>query len=208
MKLKLFYRIILSFFILSSCGDGDDTKKLEQTIIFEALPPCGLNVEQIELYATASSGLPITFTSQYPEIASISGNVVTLHKGGNSLITARQEGNDTYYEAPQITRMLLIYANDPNKKDQTITFSLEGLTLWTISDGGLNLTTYARSTSGLPITFSTSRPDVAYVENGELKVVYGVDRQSIMIYASQPGNNEYNPAKTVGLSLQVECDQH
>lgn len=207
MRIKIFYGIILSL-LLVSCTGSDDDKKLEQTIIFEALPPCGLNDEKIVLSAIASSGLPVTFTSQYPDIASVSGNEVTLHKGGNTFITAHQTGNDAYYEAPQITRMLLVYADDPDKENQTITFDLEGLTSWKLSDGSLNLTTYARSTSGLPVTFSTSRPDLVTIDNGELKIVYGIERHSIMVYASQPGNDKYNPAETVGLTISVECDLH
>jgi hypothetical protein len=40
--------------------------------------------------ATASSGLPVTYTSSDPSIASVSGSTITIHKAGVVVITVSQ----------------------------------------------------------------------------------------------------------------------
>jgi hypothetical protein len=207
MKQSNFLIYILPLMLLA-CGKED--AKTEQTILFDALPAKMSTDAPFALEATASSGLPVTFTGNDPSIASVSGNTVTIHKAGNVYITAGQPGNDRFYEAPGIMRMLTVLHADPDKKSQTITFDFGDLREWKISDGILGLNNYAVASSGLPVTFESSRPAAATVnrETGELSVVWGADRQTIMIYATQGGNGEYNPASVVARSLSVFCDQH
>ena len=103
---------------------------------------------------------------------------------------------------------MTIYPYSADKKDQTISFELD-IDEWKISQGMLLMKGYARASSGLPVTFTSSRESAATIsENGELNVVFGAERQTITMYASQSGNNEYNPVKTVSQKLTVVCDQH
>jgi hypothetical protein len=194
--------------MLLACGKED--AKTEQTILFDALPAKISTDAPFTLEATASSGLPVAFTGNDPSIASVSGNTVTIHKAGNVYITASQSGNERFYEAPGIMRMLTVLHADPDKKNQTITFDFGDLREWKISDGILGLSDYAVASSGLPVTFESSRPAAATVnrETGELSVVWGAERQTVMIYAIQGGNSEYNPAPVAARPLSVFCDRH
>ena len=69
-----------------------------QTITFNPLPSACINTT-INLTATASSGLAITYTSSNPALASVAGNVVTTLAAGTVTITASQAGNGTYSPA-------------------------------------------------------------------------------------------------------------
>ena len=54
-----------------------------------------------ELTATASSGLPVSYTSSDPLVASISGSTVTILRAGTVTITATQAGNDNWNPATE-----------------------------------------------------------------------------------------------------------
>lgn len=192
--------------VLFTACSSDDSKE-SQSITFDELPALSEGSEYT-LSATSSSGLTVSFRSTDPSYATVEGNKLKALKSGVVSIVASQPGNDTYYEAPEIRRMLTVNAYSADKKDQTITFKLD-VSEWKLSQGALSLKGYATSSSGLPITFSSSRESAANVNtNGELDIVFGIDKQTITIYASQQGNDEYNPATTVGQKLDVICDLH
>jgi len=73
--------------------------KQNQTITFNALPNKHVNDVAFELTATASSGLPVTFTSSDSSVASITASTVTILKVGSVTITASQAGNDNWVSA-------------------------------------------------------------------------------------------------------------
>lgn len=61
--------------------------------------------------ATATSGLPVIFTSAVtPSICSVSGSTVTGIRAGVCTITASQPGNATYAPAPQVTQNITVAA--------------------------------------------------------------------------------------------------
>jgi uncharacterized repeat protein (TIGR03803 family) len=85
-------------------------RKTDQVIIFNPLITKNYGDNPFALTATASSGLPITYISSNPAVATISGSTVTILSPGVTTITARQIGNSTYNVAPdavQILRVLL-----------------------------------------------------------------------------------------------------
>jgi len=55
------------------------------------------------LVATASSGLPVTFTSGNTNVFTISGTTATMHGTGTTTITAAQVGNTNYNAATPVT---------------------------------------------------------------------------------------------------------
>ncbi len=57
---------------------------------------------QIQLTATATSGLPVTYSVSDPNIASVSGNLLTLLQPGTTFVTATQTGNANYAAAPPV----------------------------------------------------------------------------------------------------------
>ncbi|MDE5552164.1 MAG: Ig-like domain-containing protein, partial [Muribaculaceae bacterium] len=58
--------------------------------------------QEVELTATASSGLEIKYESSNPEIATINENTLRFLSDGNVIITATQSGNENYLEAAPV----------------------------------------------------------------------------------------------------------
>ena len=58
---------------------------------------------QLQLTATASSGLPVTYSVSNKNIASVSGNVLTLILPGTTVVTASQAGDANHTAAPALT---------------------------------------------------------------------------------------------------------
>jgi hypothetical protein len=77
---------------------------LGQTISFAALPDQALGGGTVSLSASATSGLPVQFTSQTPSTCSVSGNTVTLVAFGLCSIAADQAGGGNYAAAPTVIR--------------------------------------------------------------------------------------------------------
>ena len=66
------------------------------------------------LTATASSGLPVTFTSATTGVCTItSDGVLTFVKTGTCTIRANQAGNSSYNAAPQVTQSFTVSATSP-----------------------------------------------------------------------------------------------
>lgn len=82
----------------------------QQTITFDALADKSLGDGNFSLSATASSGLTVTFTSSNPNVATVSGNTVTIVGPGTSTITASQPGNASYSAAPDVQQTLTVNA--------------------------------------------------------------------------------------------------
>jgi len=57
----------------------------------------------VQLTATASSGLPVTYSVSDPSIATVSGSVLTLLKPGTTIVTAVQAGDNNYNAATAVT---------------------------------------------------------------------------------------------------------
>jgi ELWxxDGT repeat protein len=83
--------------------------KKEQTITFEQMPTGKrANDGTFTISATATSGLPVTFTSSNPGVAEVSGTTVTIKSAGETNITANQIGDATWAAAPSVTQKLVI----------------------------------------------------------------------------------------------------
>lgn len=80
----------------------------DQAITFDALIAMTYGDDPITLAATASSGLPISYTSSDPAIASVADNVLTIHASGTVTITARQEGDEAFHAADPVSQMLAV----------------------------------------------------------------------------------------------------
>jgi uncharacterized repeat protein (TIGR02543 family) len=84
-----------------------------QTISFAPLGTMGNDVPSLELTATATSGLPVSYTSSEPSVASVSGNILTITGSGTTTLTASQPGNGNYQAAVPVARELTIVRVDP-----------------------------------------------------------------------------------------------
>jgi len=81
-----------------------------QTITFSALPSSDLQGTVLTLTATASSGLPVSFTSLTPTMCSLSGSTATLQQAGTCTIQASQSGNATYSPAASVSKNVTVIA--------------------------------------------------------------------------------------------------
>ena len=79
-----------------------------QTISFTLASPVTYGVSPITLSATATSGLPVTFSSSNTSIATVSGNTLTIVGAGSVTITANQPGDATYAAAPAVNQTLVV----------------------------------------------------------------------------------------------------
>lgn len=75
-----------------------------QTISFQPLPDRDLSAGSFTVSATASSGLPVTFSAQTTRVCSVSGAQVTLLAAGTCTVIASQAGNGTYQAAAPVVR--------------------------------------------------------------------------------------------------------
>jgi len=183
---------------------GSDSKTLvitiakgNQTITFGNLTTVDISqTTSFNLTATsATSGInPITFSSSDPNVATISGNTVTLVGTGVCLITASQAANDNYNAASDVSQTLNVI--DSSKQNQVITF--DPLNPAVYGDASFALT--ASSSSGLPLSYLSSNPSVATV-SGNIITVVGIGNTTIT--AIQGGNNAFNPANNVAQTLTV-----
>jgi hypothetical protein len=83
-------------------------RKRPQSISFTA-PATGALWSSALLSATGgASGNPVVFTSATPGVCHVSGGTVTYIETGKCVVDANQAGNDTYADAPQVQRTILV----------------------------------------------------------------------------------------------------
>lgn len=105
-----------------------------QTITFPAITNKTYGDAPITLSATASSGLPVTYSSSNSNVASISGSTLTITGPGRATITATQAGNDDYSPA-STTRTIDVYPVAPTLSAATNVTTSSFRATWTINNG-------------------------------------------------------------------------
>ncbi|UWZ38939.1 fibronectin type III domain-containing protein [Dactylosporangium roseum] len=186
--------------------------KNPQVITFGQPADTPLSAGTVAPGATASSGLPVTYTSSTPTVCTVylpnteslaeNGVVVTLLAGGTCTIDADQAGDPSYKAAATVTRSFEVLKNA-----QTITFGQPDDT--PLSAGTVTLT--ATASSELLVTYASSTPAVCTVDNPESAagiatvdvVATLVGAGTCTIDADQAGNGEYLAAPTVTRSFEV-----
>ncbi|MFL2928622.1 MAG: LamG-like jellyroll fold domain-containing protein [Opitutales bacterium] len=171
------------------------TPRSDQNITFAAIPNKNALSANFDLNATASSSLPVSFTSQTPNIATVDGNgTVTIKSTGVATFRASQDGNGSYNAAPTVDQTLTI-----TKVPQTITFG-------SISNQNLSAGTYslsATASSNLGVSFVSSNTSLGSVSGNVVTLVAG---GTITITASQGGDSTYDAAPTVNQNLTIIDD--
>jgi hypothetical protein len=82
--------------------------KASQSISFAEIDDKFLGDGSFTLSATTSSGLPVSYSSSDASMASVSGNVVTMHTTGTVAITASQAGDGNYHAATPVGQTFTI----------------------------------------------------------------------------------------------------
>ena len=156
--------------------------KYSQSITFEPLSERTYGDGTFDLAATVTSGLEITYESSNVEVATVSGDVVTIIGGGTTTITASQSGNEEFESADEVAQILTV-----NKASQLISFG--ELDEKAVNDKPFDL--IATSSSGLEVAFSSSDQTVATISG---KTVSILSSGTTTITATQAGSNNYMPA--------------
>src|SRR5439155_5881130 len=118
--------------------------KAGQTISFAPIADVTYGDPAFDLFATASSGLPVSFSVAIGPCL-LSGNSVAFVGGGSCTITAFQPGDDNYFPAGDVSQSFTI-----NRAAQTISFGTLGDQTFGDPDFGVD----AVATSGLPVALA------------------------------------------------------
>ena len=165
-----------------------------QTITFGQPPGATVGTPAV-LSARASSGLPVSFSSDTPSVCTVTGSTVTTVAAGPCTITASQSGSARYAAAPNVTRSFQVNPVPAGPAPQTITFGQPpGATV------GTPAVLSARASSGLPVSFSSDTPSVCTVTGSTVTTVAA---GPCTITASQSGSARYAAAPNVTRSFQV-----
>jgi hypothetical protein len=163
---------------------------LLQTITFNQPAEQTLGSD-VDMTATASSGLAVSLTSNTPAICTVAGATVTPQTSGTCTITSTQAGNATYYAAADVARSFAI------KSAQTITFDQPAdLTL------GNNVDLTATASSGLAVSFTSSTGAVCTVAGN---TVTSQSAGTCTITASQAGGGNFLAAADVARSFAIDA---
>jgi hypothetical protein len=163
---------------------------ITQTIDFPTIAPQTALTPIDHLYAAASSGLHMTFTSKTPDVCTISGIKATLLTSGYCDIIATQAGNGEYFAV--ITGQTFLV----HHRSQVITFDAIAA-----QPAGTTLPLTATTDSDLPITYNSTTPTVCTV-SGSIASLLATGTCSIQ--ASQAGNATWFPSGPKTASFTVE----
>ena len=164
--------------------------------------------EPVALSATATSGLPVSYTSAPPQVCMVSGSTVLTVGRGTCTITASQGGSETYQpasagcgEIPEVASAdkqgcFGVYTGG---EPQAINFSQPPDT-----QVGVPVTLLATATSGLPVSFTSDSTRVCTVVGS---TVLTAATGTCMITASQGGSKIYGPAHQVQRRFAVKLGQ-
>ena len=167
---------------------------LSQTITFPAIASQTLGAAPFTATVSASSGLPVTLTSQSATTCSVSGTTITLLGVGICTLTANQPGDGvTWSAAPPVTQMFSI---GPAQVAQTITFP--AVASHTVGAGPFTVTVSA--SSGLPVSLTSQTTGVCTVSGS---TVTSVTSGTCTLTASQAGNGSYFAATPVAQSFVI-----
>jgi Chitobiase/beta-hexosaminidase C-terminal domain len=165
---------------------------LKTTVTFGALP--------VTLEATASSGLPVVFTTTTPTVCTgLSTDTVTFIDNGTCTIDANQPGNVDWAPAPQVVITYTVSA-----ATQTLKNCMPSTEVYTTAQIPLCASSSNVSSSAAPICFSfVSGPGSVSgtCEPGQVLTLSGTGKLSIDV--SQAASAGYKVAGTIDVSITV-----
>jgi hypothetical protein len=163
---------------------------LAQTITFPAVTGTLNALSSVNLTATATSGLTVSFASLTPLVCTVSGNTASLLVYGTCTLTATQAGNATFAAAPFAAQSFHV-----NHLTQTITFPA-------IPSQSVNtqLALSATASSGLAVSYTSSTTSVCTVSGSTASLLAA---GTCRIEATQAGSGVYSGAIPVAQSFSV-----
>jgi sugar lactone lactonase YvrE len=170
---------------------GTSSSQSSQTITFPVIPTQTYGGSPTTLTATASSGLPVSYTVLSGP-ATVSGNILTLTGAGSVTVEADQAGNSQYSPAPPVSQTFTV-----NQATQTITFTQNAPASAPYNS---SFTVAATASSGLPVTF-TSGGACSQV-GATFTITSGTG--TCTVTASQSGDSNYLAAQPVNQSTTAQ----
>ena len=160
---------------------------MNQTISFAPIADRTFRDPDFIVSATASSGLPVSFSAS--GTCSLSRAIVRVTGAGSCTVTASQSGGLNFYPAPAVSRTFAIA-----KAGQTVTFG----PLANKTYGARDFRVSATASSGLPVSFAArGRCTVS----GATVHLRGAG--SCTVTAAQPGDANYNAAPGVSRTFSI-----
>jgi beta-glucanase (GH16 family) len=174
-------------------SDGSPVTALNRTLVWAdefGLPDKKVGDPSFALSSTSSSGLPVTYTSSNPNVATISGSNVTVVGPGTTLITASQTGNSTYAAATPIIQSLTVTGSGAPSAPTTPTFSAVSSTGFTVNWGAVSGATSYKFDVSTSSTFGAS----TYVSLAQDLTVSGTSQA---VTGLNPGTTYYARVRAV-----------
>jgi|GEM_PF-285402 len=149
---------------------------------------------------TNTNGLSVSYTSSNTDVATIDGSgTVTIVAAGTSYIKAYFAGDNTYAEATAT------YTLKVNKGTPTLSWSASAFTA-NLEDGSWDFPTLTTDPSGLSVTYSSSKTNVASVD-ASTGVPTPLATGSTTITATSASTDQYKSASaTYTLSVKSSAD--
>jgi hypothetical protein len=208
-----------SFSAATPVSDTLTVKALEQTINFPAIENKMVGEPDFPLTATASSGLPINYTSSDTSVATVVDGLIHIVGAGTTTITATQNGNAVFAAAPAITQPLSVFM-PPLLKAKDVQIEVDGkgnasISPGQIDDGSvsyngaltlkLDKQTFNCSDIGTPVTVTLTGTDEKGYESSATATVTIVDNQKPLVTA--PSNKFFcNTGTNYSLPALVAFD--
>jgi hypothetical protein len=164
----------------------------DQSITFPDPDDAAFPADSVELDASASSGLAVTFTSSTPLVCEVSGTTVTVLHAGTCTIDADQAGNADWNAAPQVSQSF------------TVDQGAQSITIDPIDDatyGDDPVTVSGTAGSGLELTFSSTTPLVCSVDGTTVTILAA---GTCTVQAEQAGDDDWDPATPETVSFTVD----
>ncbi|MBN2765601.1 MAG: fibronectin type III domain-containing protein [Paludibacteraceae bacterium] len=138
------------------------TTQQSQTITFPEFEDVEYGNVSFSPGASASSGLPVTYSSSNISVASVSGSNLVINGVGSTVITASQAGGSGYLPAASVQRTLNVYPQIPVMGAATSVTGSSFVATWTIDNGAtdanVNYLLYVDDNASFssPVTYSSS----------------------------------------------------
>jgi PKD repeat protein len=170
--------------------------KETQLIEFLSTAPLGASVggPTYVVSAMASSGSPVSFSSDTPSVCSLEGSHVGFIAPGTCTIDANQAGNAEYGPAPPMQQSFAV-----GRGAQLITFTSSPPSSATV--GGSVYVVSATASSGLGVALSSATPSVCSLGSS---VVSFLAAGTCTIDANQAGDPDYDTAPQAEQSFAVD----
>lgn len=136
-----------------------------QTITFNTIPRKKAGDADFDAGATASSGLPVSYTSSDTSVATIVNGKIHVAGPGTSIITASQQGNNIYTAATPVNQTLTVSLPVTNFKISVTSATCKGKNNGSINIKAAESLNYTATITGNSVSTSYQFTDSLQVQN-------------------------------------------